>query len=67
MSRYVMRANPPTKSDWWWDQPSPPHTITHPQISEGPPIDTGLLDADGRKIYRCPDEIGFLPRREEHK
>jgi hypothetical protein len=59
MSRYVAVRQPP-EAEWDW---SVPPTIVHPTVSVGPPVDTGLLDAQGRRIYRIPDEVGFVPRR----
>lgn len=64
MSRYIMANDAPKaddNTDWY---PMPAQTMVHPSISVGPPIDTGLLDQHGRKLYRIPDEIGFMPRRE---
>lgn len=58
MARYVtgIAARPRA---FWWDQPVNPQ-LPHPQAIVSDPVDTGLLDADGRKIYRTPDPVGFV-------
>ncbi len=42
----------------WWDTTMPP--LSHPQVYESDPVKTGLLDADGRPLYRKTDPIGFV-------
>jgi hypothetical protein len=46
------------KGEWWSDQPAPP--LGHPQVFVQEPVDTGLLNEDGKPIYRGPDRIGFI-------
>jgi hypothetical protein len=38
--------------------------LPHPMVTAREPEWTGLVDADGRRIYRLPDPIGFLPTKE---
>lgn len=59
MSRYFSKPQEkaPIVSAWWETQMPP---LNHPTATEPAPVDTGLLDADGRKIYRLPDQIGFI-------
>lgn len=57
MPRYVSKGQ--TTRSFWWDQPVNPQ-LPHPQVVVSDPVDTKLLDADGRRIYRLPDPIGFV-------
>jgi hypothetical protein len=41
-------------------------SLPHPAVYIQEPAKTGILDVDGRDIYRIPDRVGFLPER-EHK
>ena len=34
--------------------------LPQPQVAEREPVWTGLVDADGNRIYKLPDPIGFL-------
>lgn len=57
MSRYVTLAQGPKS---YLDAPAQP--LPHPIVYDRDPIKTGLLDKDGREIYRLPDEIGYIRR-----
>lgn len=35
-------------------------------VHEREPVDTGLLDADGKRIYRVTSPIGFVELRERN-
>lgn len=56
MPRYVVA--PPTRTSW--DDPAPAPALPHPLAYVSEPVKTGLLDPNGRDIYRVPDQIGFL-------
>lgn len=43
-----------------WDDPQPCGPMPHPTVYEAEPIDTGLLDASGNRIFRHPEKIGFF-------
>lgn len=58
--RYMSRpvhVSRPRASDDGAAVPSQPY----PLAIEPGPVDTGLLDMQGRPIWRIPDRIGFLP------
>lgn len=59
MPRYLV-VRPATEARW--DDPVVP--LGHPTVFVCDPVDTGLRDHDGNRIFRTPDEIGFVPRRE---
>jgi hypothetical protein len=44
----------------WWDQVAAP--LPHPIVDMILPVKTGLLDNEGREIYRLPTPIGFLQK-----
>lgn len=56
VARYIS-IREPAKSSWWEATPQP---LPHPQLWLPEPVDTKLLDADGNKILRMPDQIGFF-------
>ena len=60
MTKYVTQPEP---AKAWCDPYPISQSIVHPTVMVAPPIDTKLLDQDGRRLYRVPDEIGFVPRR----
>lgn len=64
MPRYMTRAR---AGGWAEDETFPPEydggerTI---EVHDGRrPVDTGLLDADGERLFRLPDRIGFRLER----
>ena len=59
MPRYVSKREP-EKASWYEAQPQP---LPHPQAWLPEPVDTKLLDADGNKIMRHTDQIGFIRSR----
>ena len=61
--RYVTKA--PRSDGFWDDRMVAP--LSHPQVFVADPVDTGLLDGAGRKLYRVADEVGFVPRREREQ
>jgi hypothetical protein len=63
MTRYVTEMRKPPKADWMDAVVVP--TLVHPVVSVGPPVYTGLLDRNGHRILRVPNEVGFVPRREK--
>lgn len=56
MARYTIKREP-AKASWWEAAPQP---LPYPQLWLPEPVDTKLLDADGNKIMRHPDQIGFI-------
>ena len=56
MSRYV--ALPKPRADFWDDRMVSP--LPHPMVDSAIPIKTGLLDMNGRDLYRLPDQVGFV-------
>ena len=61
MIRYISLAKPPRpRADWWDDPEHRPHTM-NVICEDDTPIDTGLLDSAGVKIYRVPgrEKMGF--------
>jgi hypothetical protein len=59
MARYVVGPKR-TAEDDFYDKPTPMPPIGHPQVFVSEPIKTGIIDLEGRDLYRLPDEIGFL-------
>lgn len=57
MTRYVTRR---PVAEWDDDRPM----IEGKTIYENEPVDTGLLDKSGLKIYRAKTPIGFLDRKD---
>lgn len=57
MARYVTQATARPQRMFYGD-PAPP--LPHPTVYVGEPVDTGLIDPNGNKIMRVPDQIGFL-------
>ena len=61
MSRYIIKQDAPRAVYWEsWDYIPPTPPIQQPQLWATDPVDTGLLDANGKKVLRLPDQIGFL-------
>lgn len=56
MARYISSREP--EKSYWYDTPAQP--LPHPQLWLPAPVDTKLFDADGNKIFRMPDPIGFV-------
>ena len=59
MSRYTV-----VQPKLWWhympeDYPAGPQPAL--SVTDSPPRDTGILDANGRKIVKLTDPIGFVP------
>lgn len=54
----VSRKRP---SLWFDPQPQPP--LPAPTVFVPEPAPTGLLDAEGRPLYREPEPMGFLARK----
>lgn len=50
------------KADWADDDSPIYHDIT---IYEDGPVDTGLFDSRGNRLFRVPDPIGFQFKRTE--
>jgi hypothetical protein len=52
--------NRPTQ--WWQDMPERYEPNVPPVVTVFPiePVNTGLLDFDGRPIMRSPEKLGFL-------
>lgn len=47
----------PSTNEWWdWS----PTSLPYPQVFDADPVKTGVIDADGRPIYRKPDPIGYV-------
>ena len=64
MSRYIIArqlALSSPKGDHFWDDRLA-QQLPHPQVFIGEPVDTGLLDGNGNKIYRTPGPVGYLPK-----
>lgn len=60
--RYVSEQKQTRDPSAWWQTPY--GALPHPQAVQSEPVDTGLLDASGRRILRLPDQIGFIrPRK----
>jgi hypothetical protein len=62
MPRYVSRT-----VRAWYDFGEDFDTRAVPSLGQplaycSPPVDTGLLDADGNAIMRLPDEIGYYAK-----
>ena len=59
--RYVAIHKPVRASDSWEDQPPIAAATTVYESEEGP-IDTGLIDVTGTKLYRVKDRVkmGYL-------
>lgn len=55
MPRYVIKS---VQMDNWWEQTQP--LLPHPSAWVSEPTDTGLYDANGNKIFKTPDPIGFV-------
>lgn len=62
MSRYVTRRPSPARA---WFEPTPAPPLPHPQSYVSDPVETGVLDVDGNKIFRMPDAVGFLRLKDE--
>lgn len=58
MSRYVSRATE------GWHQSLLEPLLKGETVHEPAPIDTGLLEAAGNRVFRVMNQIGFVPRRE---
>jgi hypothetical protein len=63
MPRYVTLRQPrrQTRSDYGYEPYVQP--LGHPVVYDPGPVDTGLLDKDGNRIYRSADQIGFVERK----
>jgi len=59
MPRYTTRA-PQTRDRVWTEEERLTPPLPHPSVFVGEPVNTGLLDKDGRRLCRLPDCIGFL-------
>jgi hypothetical protein len=57
MPRYVIKS---AQMDNWWEQTVP--VIPHPLAWISDPVDTGIRDANGNKIFRAPGPVGFVRR-----
>lgn len=55
MPRYVVR-NASAEDAWWIERPAE-NNIT---VYDAEPADTGLVDSQGNRIVRLPDQIGFV-------
>ena len=67
MPRYVTLRQPQRQRSWYdfghdHEVSAPP--LGQPSVYDPGPVDTGILDKDGNRIYRTPDAIGFV-RSEE--
>jgi hypothetical protein len=60
LSRYI--AIPKTGTTAVHETTCPP--LAHPQVFVDDPVKTGLIDKDGNPIYRLPDPIGFLAKKD---
>lgn len=56
MARYISKPEPVTSN--WWD--ASPQRLPYPNLWLPEPVDTKLVDANGNKIMRYPDQIGFV-------
>jgi hypothetical protein len=64
MTRYVaIRREKPRADDWADERYVEP--LGHPRVHDRGPVRTGLLDKDGRDLYRLPEPIGFVRRRDD--
>ena len=61
MSRYTAIANPPSAS-WWGPAKATDYLPRTVYETESKPVDTGLLDPNGVKLYRIEkiEPIGFV-------
>ena len=57
--RYVSARTRPRSG---WDDEHP--MLEAKTVHEPEPIDTGLLDADGNRIYRVMSPVGFVALKE---
>ena len=58
--RYVVIPERP-KANWFDPEPMlVGKTVHEPEA----PVDTGVLDPNGRKIYRVPGPVGFVELKE---
>lgn len=60
-SRYVALPLPPPPPRPRADTDGPAPSLPHPTVYPSELVATGLVDADGRAIYRLPDPLGYLP------
>jgi len=60
MSRYFTRAATKSWFEYMPDLTAVETSPLRPQVFEGEPQATGLLDVDGNPIFRGPDRIGYL-------
>jgi hypothetical protein len=62
MPQYVVRGRPRAddEEDLYYDRFTAP--LNHPLCYPADPVDTGLIDEEGRSIFRLPEPIGYLPR-----
>ena len=63
MARYISHRSSvkPPKATWWGDwESATPQALPNPQLAAPEAVDTGLVDADGNRIMRLPDQIGFV-------
>ena len=63
--RYVSMPTEPVTAREWWEQADGSQYLARTVHEEdGKPVDTGLLDASGKKLFRVEDRlpIGFVRR-----
>lgn len=57
MPRYFSAPKAKVKSEcWWYDEPIR-HDVT---VCDHEATDTGLIDANGDRIMRAPNPVGFV-------
>ena len=63
MTRYVALPQAPAKSSEDWENQPPVAAANTVYEQDDAPIETGLLDANGTKLYRIRDRLkmGYLP------
>ena len=64
MRYFVEKMHPGYSNDGFWDDRMMPQ-LGHPMAAGPEVIDTGLITPNGARIMRSPDDIGFLPRRND--
>lgn len=65
MPRYVAirQQKKPARSDYCCEPYGSIQPLGQPMVCDTGPVDTGLLDKDGNRIFRAPDPIGFVERK----
>ena len=63
MARYFSTPKQRRETSYWDEPVIQP--LGHPTVFVSDPVDTGLVDQNGNRIFRTADQIGFVRRAEE--